>query len=217
MKAINNYIDHTLLLPTATPKDIKRLCDEALAHNLYGVCINGYYTRLARSLLLNSNVKVITVVGFPLGASDTQVKKFETKQCIKDGADEIDMVINIGELKSGNGTFVQKEIEAIKKIIDNKTLKVIVETCHLTTSELKTVCKLVMNSGADFIKTSTGFGTSGATLEDIKLIKNEIGNTLKIKASGGIKTYQEALKYIEMGVARIGTSSGKEMVLNNTI
>lgn len=209
---LSQYIDHTLLKATATKSDIIKLCDEAKKYNFYAVCVNSSYVSLAVSELQNSNVKVAAVVGFPLGANSTQVKVYEANQCLKEGADEIDMVLNIGFLKSKMNGAVQEEIAAVKKAIGNKTLKVILETCYLNNDEIKTACQIAKNAGADFVKTSTGFGTGGATEEGVKIMVNEVGDTLKIKASGGIKNAATAKKYIEMGVSRIGTSSGIEIV-----
>ncbi|GAA4275431.1 deoxyribose-phosphate aldolase [Aquimarina mytili] len=209
---LNQYIDHTLLKANATVEDIKKLCDEAKKHNFYAVCVNSYYVALANSELMHTDVKVATVVGFPLGSIVNQVKVFEAKKCIDQGADEIDMVINIGLLKSGYYKIVEDEIRAIKKAIENKVLKVIFENCYLTDEEKKVACKLSMNAGADFIKTSTGFGTGGATLEDIKLMKNEVQEDVMIKASGGIRDFQTAKQYIDLGVSRLGTSSGIQIV-----
>ncbi|MBT8303056.1 MAG: deoxyribose-phosphate aldolase [Bacteroidia bacterium] len=204
---INNYIDYTLLSATATPSDIKKLCTDANTHDFHAVCVNGHYTGLANIALSNSKVKVASVIGFPLGAMSTKSKLYEAQECISDGADEIDMVMNIGVFKSKDYKFVRNEIEMIKKAIGMNTLKVIVETCYLNNEELETACEIVMDSGADFIKTSTGFGTAGATLEDVVIIKEMVGDKLKIKASGGIKNAETAKKYIDLGVSRIGTST----------
>ena len=205
---LKKYIDHTLLKATATPSEIKKLCAEAKEYNFYAVCVNGGYVSLAKEEVGDSEVKVAAVIGFPLGAMSTEAKVSETKSCISDGADEIDMVINVGMLQSGNHQYVEDEILAIKKVTGDKVLKVIIETCYLSDEEKKIACKLAMNAGADFVKTSTGFGTGGATLEDIKLMKSIVGDTLKIKASGGIRDKNTAVEYIELGISRIGTSSG---------
>ncbi len=209
---LNQYIDHTLLKATATVDDIKKLCSEAKKHNFYAVCVNSYYVALADSELMNTDIKVATVVGFPLGSIINQVKVYEAKKCIDQGADEIDMVLNIGLLKSGYYKIVEDEIRAVKKAIGNKLLKVIFENCYLTDEEKKIACKLSMNAGADYIKTSTGFGTSGATFEDIVLMKNQVQDVVKIKASGGIQDIETAEHYIDLGVSRIGTSSGVRLV-----
>lgn len=205
---IENYIDHTNLKPTAMPSDIEKLCNEARDYKFYAVCVNGCYTKLAKEQLQNSIVKLAVVIGFPLGAMSTEAKVFEAKDCVTHGADEIDMVINVGWLKSGKLNLVQQEISKIKKAIGEKVLKVIIETCYLSTEEKIKACDLAVKAGADFVKTSTGFGPGGATLEDVKLMKDVVGNKAKIKASGGIKDRGTALKYIAIGVSRIGTSSG---------
>ncbi|WP_347922078.1 deoxyribose-phosphate aldolase [Pontimicrobium sp. SW4] len=209
MKPLNSYIDHTLLKPTATKEDIIQLCNEAKQYNFFSVCINSCYIKLAKEQLKDSNVKVCSVIGFPLGAMSTKAKVFETKKAIQDGADEIDMVINIGLLKSKDFDAVWKDIEAVKKIMPNNTLKVILETCYLEEIEIIKASELAIQSGADFIKTSTGFGTGGATINDVKLMKSvvEPGST-KIKASGGIKNHKTAMEYINLGVERLGVSSG---------
>ncbi len=210
--SLAKYIDHTILKATATPNDIKLLCKEAVLHDFYAVCVNGCYVRLARETVANSNVKVAAVIGFPLGAMSTEAKVLETKTCIVDGADEIDMVINVGMLQSGNHEYIEDEIKQIKIETGDKVLKVIIETCYLTNDEKKIACELARNAGADFVKTSTGFGTGGATLEDVQLMKDVVENDLKIKASGGIRDKKTALEYIELGVSRIGTSSGIKIV-----
>lgn len=209
---LQDFIDHTLLKPVATIVDIKKLCKEGIDHDFYAVCVNGCYTTLAKEQLKGSNVKIAAVIGFPLGAMNSDAKVFEAKDCIKNGADEIDMVINIGWLKSGEFDQVENEISKIKKTIGDKILKVIIETCYLTKDEKIRACKLAINARADFVKTSTGFGNGGATFEDIRLMKDTIGNKAKIKGSGGIKDRSTALKYIALGVSRIGTSSGITIV-----
>lgn len=209
---LNQFIDHTLLKATATPLDIKNLCVEAKENEFYAVCVNGCYVGLAASMLKDSQVKVAAVIGFPLGAMSTEVKIAEAMDCIENGADEIDMVINIGLLKAEHFKAVEDEISAIKKAIGNAVLKVIIETCYLTNDEKKAACKAAMNAKADFVKTSTGFGTAGATPEDVKLMKEVVGDALQIKASGGIKDKATALEYIELGVTRLGTSAGIELV-----
>ena len=209
---LSRYIDHTLLKPTATPEDIIKLCDEAKEYNFYAVCVNPGYVATAKKELVNSKIKIAAVVGFPLGANSTQTKVFEAKLAIKEGANEIDMVLNIGFLKSKMYGLVQDEIAAVRDSIGDRTLKVILETCYLTNEEIRKACQICKNAKADFVKTSTGFGNGGATEEAIKLMLEEVGNTLKIKASGGIKDRGTAKKYIEMGVSRIGTSSGIDIV-----
>lgn len=209
---LNQFIDHTLLKPTATPKDIENLCKEAIAHQFIAVCIPPSYLKNAKSILKDSNVKLATVIGFPLGAMTTEAKVFEAKDALANGADEIDMVINIGMLKGGEGNYVENEIAEIKKAIGSKILKVIIETCYLTNAEKEAACKAALNANADFVKTSTGFGTAGATFEDVKLMKKIAGDKMQIKASGGIKDRETAIKYIELGVSRLGTSSGIKLV-----
>ena len=209
---LNQYIDHTLLKATATPKDIIQLCAEAIQFKFYAVCVNGGYLKLAKSELENSDV-----IGFPLGAMSTESKIAEAVQCVADGADEIDMVINIGLLKAGQTDLVEDEIAAIKKAIGKQVLKVIIETCYLTDEEKKLACRAALNAAADFVKTSTGFGTGGATIEDVKLMKAEVGDKLKIKASGGIRDLKTAEAYIKLGVSRLGTSYGIELVTSKKI
>ncbi|MGO3183559.1 MAG: deoxyribose-phosphate aldolase [Aequorivita sp.] len=209
---LHKYIDHTLLKATATPKDITELCSEAKEHNFYAVCVNSCYVTTAKKTLENSKIKIAAVVGFPLGATSSQAKAFETKQAVADGADEIDMVINLGFLKAKLYDQVQDEIAALKESIGDRTLKVILEICYLTDDEIRKACQLCKDAKADFVKTSTGFGTGGATEEAVKIMYNEVGDTLKIKASGGIRDTATAKKYIELGVSRIGTSSGIEIV-----
>lgn len=209
---LNQYIDHTLLKPAATPSEIKKLCSEAVQHKFYAVCVNGCYVESAKKAVENSDVKVAAVIGFPLGSSTTASKVFEAEDCIKKGADEIDMVINIGILKSGNLKYVEEEIAAIKKAIGNKILKVIIETCFLTDEEKTLACRAALRAKADFVKTSTGFGHGGATPEDIEIMKDVVGDKLQIKASGGIKDTKTARKYIKLGVSRLGTSSGVALI-----
>lgn len=210
--SLNKYIDHTLLHPTATPEDIIKLCQEAITYNFYAVCVNGSYVSLASSELIDTDVKIAAVIGFPLGAMSLKVKEFEAKQCIIDGADEIDMVINIGFLKAGDFEAVEKEISAIKSNIDDKVLKVILENCYLTKQEIQHASSIAIKAGADFIKTSTGFGNGGATLDDVKVMKSIAKDNIKIKASGGIRDYETAKKYINLGAERIGTSSGIKII-----
>ena len=212
MIPLENYIDHTLLKPSATTENIIQLCKEAKKYNFFAVCVNGSFVRLAKRELANSNIKIVAVVGFPIGASATSIKVLETKTCINDGADEIDMLINIGMLKSKDFKYVENEILAVKNEVGNRVLKVIIETCYLTDEEKKVACKLAMNAGADFVKTSTGFGSNGATTQDILLMKEVVKKQLKIKASGGISNKETALNYISIGVSRIGTSSGIKIV-----
>ncbi|MFH6770097.1 deoxyribose-phosphate aldolase [Gaetbulibacter aquiaggeris] len=205
---LNNYIDHTLLKPTASKNEIIKLCDEAIAYEFFSVCVNSCYVSLAKQHLKNTKVKVCSVIGFPLGAMSTQAKVNEAKKALDDGADEIDMVMNLGYFKSQDFDNVWKDIEAVKHIMPNNILKVILETCYLEEDEVLKASELAIKGGADFIKTSTGFGTRGASFEDIKLMKRVAKDVTKIKASGGIKDAKTAIDYINLGVQRLGTSSG---------
>lgn len=205
---MNSFIDHTLLKPTATEEDIKVLCDEAMENRFYAVCIHGCYVNYAKYLLKNSEVKVCTVIGFPLGAMTTEAKAFEAKQAIFDGADEVDMVINIGWAKAGNFNAIKEEIVAVKHSVGNRILKVILEVCYLTTEEIKQATQAAIDARADFVKTSTGFGTGGASLEAVAEMKKIAKDKIQIKASGGIRDYLTAKSYLDLGVSRIGTSSG---------
>ena len=198
-------VDHTLLKQTATMKDIEKICDDAIANNTASVCIPPVYVKQAKEYV-KGKMKICTVIGFPNGYNTTSTKVFETAQAVKDGADEIDMVINIGKVKENNYEYISNEINKIKEECNGKLLKVIIETCLLTEDEKIKLCEVVSNSKADYIKTSTGFSTAGATLEDIILFKNHIKNGKKIKAAGGIKDFQDAKKFIEAGADRLGTS-----------
>lgn len=201
---INQYIDHTNLKADATFDQIKKLVDEAVEYDFYSVCVNSSYVKFIRDY--NKDIKIAAVVGFPLGAMTKDAKVFEAKEAIRDGASEIDMVINIGRLKSEDYFYVEDEIRAIKEAIGDDILKVIIETCLLTEDEKVKACKLALNAGADFVKTSTGFSTGGATVADIKLMKEAVEGNIKVKASGGIHTKEEALALIEAGADRIGAS-----------
>ncbi len=198
-------VDHTLLKQIATMKDIEKICDDAIANNTASVCIPPVYVKQAKDYV-KGKMKICTVIGFPNGYNTTSTKVFETAQAVKDGADEIDMVINIGKVKENNYEYISNEINKIKEACNGKLLKVIIETCLLTEDEKIKLCEVVSNSKADYIKTSTGFSTAGATLEDIMLFKNHIKNGKKIKAAGGIKDFQDAQKFIEAGADRLGTS-----------
>ncbi|MCW5519826.1 deoxyribose-phosphate aldolase [Aureitalea sp. L0-47] len=212
MKPLNEYIDHTYLHAAASPDDIIQLCREAQEYDFYAICVNSSYVYLAKRELKDSEVKIASTVGFPLGACSTKAKVTEARQAIKDGADEIDMVLNVGFLKSGLHKSVKEDIEAVKKAIGKKVLKVILETCYLTDEEKKIACLIADKAGADYVKTSTGFGSGGATQDDVKLMRSSIGNAVKVKASGGIGSRVEALEYIELGVDRIGTSRGIHLI-----
>ncbi|WP_350285704.1 deoxyribose-phosphate aldolase [uncultured Croceitalea sp.] len=208
------YIDHTNLKPDATVEDIKQLCEEAILYGFKAVCVNGCHIPLTVDILGATNVKIATVIGFPLGAMSTTTKVFEAKDAIAKGVDEVDMVLNIGWLKSGMDVQVKEEIAQVKSVIGDKVLKVILETCYLTDDEKEHASRLSVAAGADFIKTSTGFGSGGATFIDVQLMKTVVGDKAQIKASGGIRDRETALKYIELGVTRIGTSSGPKLVGN---
>lgn len=209
---LNKYIDHTILKATASSTDVQKLCEEAIEHEFYSVCVNGCYVADAKHLLQGTDVKVAAVVGFPLGAMTTAAKVFEAKEAIENGAGEIDMVINIAKLKDGEFEFVENEIRQIKEAIGDNVLKVIIETCYLTDEEKVKACELSLAAKADFVKTSTGFGTGGATYEDVKLMKSVVGDNAKVKASGGVRDKETAQKYVDLGAERLGTSSGIEIV-----
>jgi len=208
MTNINRYIDHTILKVDTTERNIIDLCTEAKKHQFHTVCVNPCYVPLAKQLLEKSSVKICTVVGFPLGATSTESKVFEAKNAIKNGADEIDMVINIGFLRSKNYVAVLKDINDVKTAIGKTPLKVIIEISELSKNEIVKACEICLDAKADFIKTSTGFASGGATLTAVKIIKKTVKNQAKIKASGGIRDYETAVKYINAGADRIGTSSG---------
>lgn len=206
MTELNKYIDHTNLSPSATSKDIDKLIQEAIKYDFKSVCIAPSYVKYAKEALKNSDVLVCTVIGFPLGYNATSVKVYETKIAVEHGADEIDMVINVGRFKDGQYEYVLNEIKAIKEACNGRTLKVIVETALLTKAELIKITELVMQSGADFIKTSTGFSYRGASFEDIQTMKETCGDKLLIKASGGIKNLADAQEMIRLGANRLGMS-----------
>ncbi|MBE6139953.1 MAG: deoxyribose-phosphate aldolase [Firmicutes bacterium] len=210
---LNEFIDQTNLKAFATESDILNLCQEAIYFKFKAVCINPCYIKLAKKKLENTKILVCTVIGFPLGANAMEVKVFEAFQAYLDGADEFDLVINIGALKSKNYDYVQKEIELVQKVIENKTLKVIIETCYLTEEEIIIMTEICNKLNVDFIKTSTGFGSRGVNIRDLELIKMAKSHHLEIKASGGIKDYETALEFIEAGASRIGTSSGSKIML----
>ena len=209
---LNKYIDHTILKATASSTDVQKLCEEAIEHEFYSVCVNGCYVADAKHLLQGTDVKVAAVVGFPLGAMTTASKVFEAKEAIENGASEIDMVINVAKLKDGEFDYVENEIRLIKEAIADNVLKVIIETCYLTDEEKVKACELSLVAKADFVKTSTGFGTGGATYEDVKLMKSVVGDNAKVKASGGVRDKETAQKYVDLGAERLGTSSGIEIV-----
>lgn len=198
-------VDHTLLKQIATMKDIEKICDDAIANNTASVCIPPVYVKQAKEYV-KGKMKICTVIGFPNGYNTTSTKVFETAQAVKDGADEIDMVINIGWLKDKRYDDILNEIKTLKDICGNHILKVIIETCLLTEDEKIKMCEIVTNAGADFIKTSTGFSTAGATFEDIALFKKHVGSQVKIKAAGGISSFADAEKFVSLGADRLGTS-----------
>ncbi len=212
MKDLNTYIDHTLLKPAATPDDIVALCKEADTYDLFAVCVNSAYAYLAVNELEDSAVRVAATVGFPLGASSKSAKVAEAQWCVDQGVDEVDMVLNLGFLKAGLYKSVREEISAVKNVMDRRILKVIIETCDLTDDEKQMACTIAQKAGADFVKTSTGFGSGGATLADVILMRETVGQDMQVKASGGIKTREQAEAFIKAGANRIGTSSGVALV-----
>ncbi len=209
---LSKYIDHTLLKADALEKDIIKLCEEAKEYDFKSVCINPSYIPLAKKELADSDVLVCTVVGFPLGQMSTQAKVFETKDALEKGADEIDMVLNIAKLKDGDLNYVTKEIKALKDVLKDHVLKVIIEACLLSDDEKKAACECILKAGADFVKTSTGFSTGGATFEDVALLKSCVGDKCQVKAAGGVRSHEDFLKMIELGADRIGTSSGVKLL-----
>ena len=215
MKQLNEYIEHTLLKQDATKDQFLKLFEEAKEHKFFGVCVNPAYVKLAKENLAGSDVKIVTVVGFPLGASSSKVTAFEAKTAIEDGADEIDMVINVSAMKDKNYDYVVEDIKTVKAACGNHLLKVILETDLLTKEEIKKACELCVEAGADLVKTSTGFvkGGVGAKPEDVKIMHDTVApHGLMVKASGGVRSKAEALAVIEAGADRIGTSSGVKIV-----
>lgn len=211
---IAKYIDHTLLKPEATKKQIEKLCDEALEYGFYSVCINSSRVKYVVELLAPSDVKICSVVGFPLGACTTQTKLFETKQAIEAGALEIDMVMNIGKFKDGDYEYVKKDIEQIVNCAHHSDaiVKVILETCLLDNDEIKKACELCVAVGADFVKTSTGFNKGGATIEAVTIMKEAVGDKAMVKAAGGVRDYQTAIDFINAGASRLGCSSSVAVI-----
>lgn len=209
MKPLNKYIDHTILKAEATEEDIKKLCEEAIQHGFYAVCVNSAHVLLAAEELKGSEVKLASVVGFPLGAVHTAAKVCETEIAVSEGADEIDMVLNIGALKEGRYRFAEEDIRAVVKAAEKggAIVKVILETCLLTDEEVVKACKLAKSAGAAFVKTSTGFSAAGATAHHVRLMKDTVGDKLFVKASGGIRDKAKALEMIEAGADRIGASA----------
>ena len=210
---IGSMIDHTLLKPDATVEQVKKLCQEAIEYRFASVCVNSVYIPLVAEMLRNSSVKVCSVIGFPLGAAATKAKVAEAKEAIENGADEIDMVMSVGLLKSGDTGAVEEDIKSVVAAARNKALvKVILETCLLTDEEKVIACKLAKSAGADFVKTSTGFSTGGATVEDIKLMRGIVGPEMGVKASGGIRDSETAVKMVNAGANRIGASASIAIV-----
>lgn len=209
---MNQYIDHTLLKPDSTQQQIETLCHEAEQYNFASVCVHPHFVKFASDLLKEKSPKICTVIGFPLGQNTTETKIFEAGNAIENGADEIDMVINVSRLKDKQYEKLKEEISKLKETVGQNILKVIVEISLLTNDEITKISRIVSEAGADFIKTSTGFGAHGATLEAVKIMKANISPQTQIKASGGIRDFETAKQYIDLGVSRLGTSSGVEIV-----
>jgi len=209
---ISKKIDHTLLAPNATLKQFEKLCDEAVENEFYSVCVPPFMVKSCKKCLSGTDIKICTVVGFPLGYNTYLTKMVEAKELINNGADEIDAVINISALKSGDFNFIAKEVKNLRQACGKNILKIIIETAYLTDKEKIEVSKIILKNGADFIKTSTGFAPSGAKIEDIKLIKSVVGKNIRIKAAGGISTYEQAVAMIDAGVSRIGSSKSLNIV-----
>ena len=209
---VANLIDHTNLKPTSTPRDIENLIEEAIRHRFKTICINPCYVRLAAQKLEGSRIEVCTVIGFPLGQNTTEIKIRETERAIEDGASEFDMVLNVGKLKTGDYEYVKNEIAAIKKIVGDKILKVIIETAYLEDKEKVKATELIIEAGADFVKTSTGFGPGGATVYDVLILSTVAQGKIGVKAAGGIRSYEDALKMITAGANRIGASRSVQIV-----
>lgn len=214
---INHLIDHTLLKPDSTRDQIDQLIQEADDYQFASVCVNPTWVNYASDKLADSTVKVCTVIGFPLGASTSETKAFETKNAIENGADEIDMVINIGAAKDGNFALVQSDIAAVVEASGDKLVKVIIETCLLTDDEKIKACQAAVAAGADFVKTSTGFSTGGATVHDVTLMRKTVGSDIGVKASGGARSFEDAKAFVEAGATRIGTSSGIAIIKGESV
>ncbi|MBR3632816.1 MAG: deoxyribose-phosphate aldolase [Elusimicrobiaceae bacterium] len=206
------YIDHTLLKPQASQADMEKLCQEARQYGFFSVCVNPYWVPFCKAQLAGSDVKVCTVIGFPLGATPTEVKVFEAKKALADGADELDMVVNLGAIKSANWDYVLSDIKAIRQAGENFTLKVIIETSVLTDEEKVKVCQLSDQAGADFVKTSTGFTGGGATAADVALMKKSVRPQVQVKASGGVRTREDFDAMVAAGATRIGASAGVKII-----
>lgn len=210
---LNKYIDHTLLKADATEQAIRSVCEEAIRYNTASVCVNGKYAKLVSQLLSGTDIKTCCVIGFPLGASSSKVKAFEAASCIEDGAEEIDMVISVGAAKDHDWDYVENDIRAVANVCKEKALlKVIIEACLLTDEEKVESCLCAKRAGADFVKTSTGFSTSGATVEDVKLMRSTVGTSMGVKAAGGIRSKETAIAMVNAGATRIGASSSKTIL-----
>ncbi|MDP3387744.1 MAG: deoxyribose-phosphate aldolase [Eubacteriales bacterium] len=212
LKNLASYIDHTILKPDTTIDQVRQVCEEATQYKFASVCVNPYYVKHVKEFLKGSGVAVTSVIGFPLGCTMKEVKAFEAKMAVNAGADELDMVINIAALKNKNYDVVLEDIQAVVNAAEGKTVKVIIETCLLTEEEKVKACELSKEAGADFVKTSTGFSTAGATEEDVKLMKKTVGDTLKVKASGGIRDHEKTMQMINAGADRIGASASVDIV-----
>ncbi len=210
--SIASYIDHTLLKPEVTKKNVIKLCEEALEHHFFAVCVNSWLVPTCRDILKTTKIQIASVVGFPLGAVETSVKAYETSRALNMGAHEIDMVINIGAFKAQDYAYVEKEIQSVVRAAEGKIVKVIFETCLLTDEEKIKACELSVSAGAHFVKTSTGFSSEGARIQDVLLMKQTVGSKAQVKASGGIRDFETAKKMIEAGATRLGTSSGVLLV-----
>ena len=208
----NKMIDHTVLKADTPLETVKRICDEAMEYGFASVCINPCHVAYCADYLKDSDVNVCTVIGFPLGANTSAVKAFETKDAIANGADEIDMVMNIGALKDKNYDLVRNDVKAVVEAANGTLVKVILETCLLTEDEIKKVCELCVEAKADYVKTSTGFSTRGATIEDVQIMKAAVQGKAKVKAAGGVRTHEDMVKIVEAGADRIGTSAGCSLV-----
>ena len=208
----NKMIDHTVLKADTPLETVKRICDEAMEYGFASVCINPCHVAYCADYLKDSDVNVCTVIGFPLGANTSAVKAFETKDAIANGADEIDMVMNIGALKDKNYELVRNDVKAVVEAANGTLVKVILETCLLTEDEIKKACELCVEAKADYVKTSTGFSTRGATIEDVQIMKAAVQGKAKVKAAGGVRTHEDMVKIVEAGADRIGTSAGCSLV-----
>jgi deoxyribose-phosphate aldolase len=217
IKQIAGMIDHTELKSSSGEKKIKNLCDEAKAFNFFSVCINPCYVKFAAEQLKGSEVAVCSVIGFPLGANKSKLKARETEEAVTDGADEVDMVLNVGALRDGKYDFVKKDINEVVKASGPALVKVIFETCYLTDEQIVTACDLTVEAGADYVKTSTGFGAFGAFPQHVRLMRKSVGPDIGVKASGGVQNFKDALRMIEAGASRLGTSAGVKIIEGATL